>query len=164
MKGWETSVNNQIDFSNQRHYGKVNIDYQHPFGKGYNLSVGSNTSYASTDIDDRVDLFPIYNHQQWQEYLYAGIDNNSSKSKFNYSLSLSLDYIRSNADGRKNSYTNLLPSVSLCYRFSNQHILNLKYVRTRMYPSVAQLNPRNTSSDSLHIQVGNPYLTPVMTD
>ena len=157
-------LNNQIDFSNERHYGKVNIDYQHPFGKGYNLSVGSNTSYTSTDIDDRVDLFPIYNHQQWQEYLYAGIDNNSSKSKFNYSLSLSLDYIRSNADGRKNSYTNLLPSISLSYRFSKQHILNLKYVRTRIYPSVAQLNPRNTSSDSLHIRVGNPYLTPVMTD
>ena len=157
-------LNNHIDYNNQRHYGKVDLDYLHPLGRKHRLSVGSNTSYASTDIDDRADILPLYNHQHWQEYIYAGIDNNDSNSKFNYSLSLGVDYIRSNADGSKNDYTNLLPNASLSYRFNAKHALKLKYMRVRMSPSVSQLNPRNSSNDSLHVQVGNPYLTPVLVD
>lgn len=153
-----------IDFDNQRHLGKLKLDYSLDIGQNYHLSAGSNTSYTSTDIDDRNDLLPLYNHKRWQEYLYTGFDNNRSGSKLNYALSLALDIMHSNADGVKHSYVDVLPTASLRYRFNERQNLKLTYARQRSNPTADVLNPRNTSTDSLFVRVGNPYLTPVLYD
>lgn len=152
--------NNLLDFSNDRHYGKLDVDYTNFIKNKYTLNAGSNTSYSTTDIDDLKDLFPVYSYKRWQEYLYVGFDNNRSGAKFNYTLSLGIDMMFSNADHVKNHYIDFLPAVALAYNFNQKHSLNLSYSRSRFSPSAAQLNPRNTSSDSLFIQQGNPFLTP----
>lgn len=152
--------NTLIDLSNNRHYGKLDLDYSNLIKNKYSFNAGSNTSYSITDIDDLKDVFPVYTYKRWQEYLYLGFDNNRSGDKFNYTLSLGVDMMFSDADHAKNHYIDFLPAVALGYNFNQKHSLSLSYSRSRFSPSANQLNPRNTSTDSLYIQQGNPYLTP----
>ena len=156
--------NRLIDFSNNRHFGKLNLDYSNLINGKYNLNAGSNTSYSATNIDDLKDLFPLYTYKRWQEYVYVGFDNNNSGAKFNYVLSLGADMLFSDADRVKNHYIDLLPAVALAYKFNKKHTLGLSYNRARFSPTADQLNPRNTSTDSLFIQQGNPFLTPSIQD
>lgn len=156
--------NKLIDLTNNSHYGKLDLDYTNKIQNKYTLSAGSNTHYSTIGIDDLAEHFPVYNYKKWQEYLYTGFDNNRSGSKFNYSLSLGVDMLFTNADHIKNDYINLLPSLALAYLFNQKHTLSLNYNRNRFSPSADQLNPRNTSTDSLYIQQGNPYLTPQIQD
>ena len=128
------------------------------------LEAGSNTEYSVTNIDDRLDEWPNFRYRLTREYLFAGIDNNRSESKFNYVVSLGLDMVFSDADGVRNSYVDLLPSVSLAYKATRRHIINLKYNRSRQMPSAGNLNPRNTSTDTLMISKGNPFLKPSHSD
>lgn len=155
---------NLMDFSNDRHFGKVDLDYTNLLQGKYSLTAGSNTSYSSTNLDDTKDLFPVYNYTKWQEYLYAGFNNNRSGAKFNYTLSIGIDILFTEADGVKNHYIDVLPAAALAYKFNRKHILNLSYQRSRFSPSLGMLNPRNTSTDSLYITQGNPYLTPSYQD
>ena len=105
------------------------------------LAIGSNTNYLTTNMDDRTDQYSDYLYKRWQEYLYIGLDNNRSSSKFNYVLSLGLDYVSSEADKVKNYYINLLPSVSASYRFNKNHHISFNYRRNRTTPGMDMLNP-----------------------
>ena len=153
-----------IDLDNSYHAGKLNVDYTKVFQSKHALSAGSNTSYSTTDIDDRIDGLPSFLYNRWKEYLYVGVDNNRSAGKFKYTVSLGLDMMFSKADGVKNHYIDVLPSVALTYQFSQVHALTLSYNRLRFSPSLSMLNPRNLSTDSLYIQQGNPFLTPSYQD
>ena len=153
-----------IDLDNSRHMGKLDANYSDMLTKSLHLEAGSNTEYSVTNIDDRLDLWPNFRYQRTREYLYAGIDNNRSSSKFNYMLSLGLDMVFSDADGVKNSYVDFVPSVSLAYKFTNQQSLTLNYNRSRQMPSAGNLNPRNTSTNLLIVRKGNPLLKPSHTD
>ena len=70
----------------------------------------------------------------------------------------------SDAAGAKHSYVDVIPQVSLNYKFVKRQNLSLLYRRSRSMPSAGDLNPRNTSTDSLHMIIGNPLLTPSHTD
>ncbi len=153
-----------LDFDSYRHLGKLDVDYANVFNGKYSLTAGSNTSYTTNYIDDRTDDLSAFRYNRWQEYLYVGFDNNRAGSKFKYTLSLGMDMMFSEADGVKNHYIDLLPAVGLSYRFSQIHTLTLNYNRFRYSPSLSMLNPRNTSTDSLYVQQGNPYLTPSFQD
>ena len=155
---------NLIDYINDRHYGKLDLDYTNLIQGKYSLTAGSNTSYSSTNIDDKEDCFPVYNYKKWQEYLYVGFNNNRSGGKFFYLLSIGMDMLFTEADGVKNHYIDVLPSVALIYKFNQKHNLNLSYRRHRYSPTLSMLNPRNTSTDSLLINQGNPYLRPSFQD
>ena len=75
-----------------------------------------------------------------------------------------MDMVFSDAAGAKHSYIDVIPSVSLNYKFVKRQNLSLLYRRSRSMPSAGYLNPRNTSTDSLSITIGNPLLTPSHTD
>lgn len=75
-----------------------------------------------------------------------------------------MDMLFTEADGVKNHYIDVLPSVALIYKFNQKHNLNLSYRRHRYSPTLSMLNPRNTSTDSLLINQGNPYLRPSFQD
>lgn len=153
-----------IDFNNHRHYGMLKADYMQAIQSRFTLNAGSQTTYSGTYIDDRNDVWAEYPYKRWQEYLYAGFDNNRSKGKFHYALSLGLDMLFSEADGVHHHYVTVLPSVSLSYMCKDGHTLGLSYRRSRTNPTAEQLNPRNISTDSLYIQRGNPYLMPEVKD
>lgn len=154
----------QMEMENSKHTGKLNIDYQHILKNKLTFSAGSNTEYSATHMDDIYDRHPEFPYKRCQEYAYIELDNNRTNQKFNYVLSLGMDFVFSNADGTKNNYTKILPSVSLAYRFNKNNSLSLNYKRNRTSPNMNMLNPRNTSMDSLNIKYGNPYLKPYTRD
>ncbi|MBO4945075.1 MAG: TonB-dependent receptor [Muribaculaceae bacterium] len=149
-----------IDLYNTRHSGGLDANYSDMLSSSLHFEAGSNTDYSVTNIDDRVDAFPKFRYRRTQEYLYAGIDNNRSKSPFNYVLSLGLDMVFTDADGVKHDYIDFLPSASLAYRIDRNQSVKFSYSRSRSLPSTNYLNPRNISTDSLKMVVGNPMLSP----
>lgn len=153
-----------IDLHNRRQMGKFDINYSDILSKSIQLQAGSNTEHSVTDIDDRLDSWPIFNYRRTREYLYAGIDNNMSGSRFNYVVSLGLDMVFSDASGAKHSYIDVAPSVSLNYKLAKRQNVSLLYRRSRSLPSAGDLNPLNTSTDSLTVTIGNPKLTPSHLD
>lgn len=155
---------NTIDLDNSRHMGKLDANYSDMLTKSTHLEIGSNTEYSVTNIDDRLDSHPNFRYRRTREYVYAGLDNNQSGSRFNYVVSLGLDMVFSDAAGAKHSYVDVIPSISLNYKFARRQSLSLLYDRSRSMPSAGYLNPRNTSTDSLRVIVGNPLLTPSHTD
>ena len=155
---------NTIDLDNSRHMGKLDAIYSDMLTKSTQLQLGSNTEYSVTNIDDRLDSQPNFRYRRTREYVYAGLDNNQSGNKFNYVVSLGLDMVFSDAAGAKHSYVDVIPQVSLNYKFVKRQNLSLLYRRSRSMPSAGDLNPRNTSTDSLHMIIGNPLLTPSHTD
>ena len=154
-----------INLENIRHKGILDVNYSDMLTKSLHLEVGSNTEYSVTDIDDILFSMSNFRYRRTREYLYAGLDNNrASTGKFNYSISLGLDMVFSDAAGEKHSYIDLVPSVSLRYKFDSNNNLSLIYDRTRTMPSAGNLNPLNTSTDTLRVNIGNPYLTPTHKD
>ncbi len=158
------SYTSAIDQDNSRHMGKLDAIYSDMLTSSMHLEAGSNTEYSVTNIDDRLDEWPNFRYRRTREYLFAGIDNNRSQSKFNYVVSLGLDMVFSDADGVRNSYVDLVPSVSLSYKPIWKHAINLTYNRSRQMPTAGYLNPRNTSTNILLVVKGNPYLKPSHTD
>lgn len=153
-----------IDLDNSRHMGKLDAVYSDMLTPGMQLEAGSNTEYSVTNIDDRLDKWPSFRYRRTREFLFAGIDNNHSQSRFNYVASLGLDLVFSDADGVRNSYVDFVPSLSLSYKAARHHTLMLKYNRMRQMPSAGDLNPHNTSTDLLKENKGNPLLTPSHSD
>lgn len=158
------SYHNRINLDNSRHFGKLNINYSDLLNGKFTLEMGSRTSYGETNIDDLTDEWEVYKHKKWQEYLYVGINNNKSGNKLNYIFSLGMDMAFTNAAEEKNEYIDILPSVSISYKLSTRNTLSLQYNRNRSTPDAGRMNPRNTSTDSLYINHGNPFLTPSYTD
>lgn len=155
---------NNIDLDNSRHLGKLDAVYSDMLSKSTQLQLGSNTEYSITNIDDRIDNRPDFRYRRTREYLFAGLDNNQSNSRFNYVVSLGLDMVFSDAAGTRHSYIDLIPSISLSYKIAPRHHLSLRSNRSRSMPSAGNLNPLNTSVDSLYVTIGNPLLKPTHTD
>lgn len=158
------TFDNRIDLTYLQNTGKLNIDYTNVFKNKMAFAAGARTTYTATDVKDKIDQKQTFPYKKWQEYLYLGLDNNRSDSKFNYVLSLGLDYVSSNADGIKNNYTDILPAISMAYKFNKNNNLSISYRRNRTSPGIDMLNPNNTSTDSLNINCGNPYLRPYTRD
>lgn len=154
----------ETDIRNLRNKGELQADYEIMFRNKMTFQAGSHTSFSHTASDDRLDNYPDFIYRQWNEYIYAGLDNNKSRSSFNYTLSLGLDIVSSDADGAKNNYVNFVPSLSLGYRFKKGGNLSFQYSRTRKFPVVNYLNPNNLSSDIFVKNVGNPELKPSHSD
>ena len=155
---------NLKEMKNTKHIGKININYQSILENKLAFSAGSNTEYLDTHIDDFYHQYPKFHYKRWQEYSYIALDNNRTDQRFNYVLSLGMDFIFSDADGTQNNYIEILPSISLTYKFNRNNNLSLNYKRSRTSPNINILNPRNTSTYSLNIKCGNPYLNPYTRD
>lgn len=154
----------KMDFDNNNHTGGLEVDYSVYFDNAGTLEVGSKTDYSKISIDDLIDEFPVYDYREFKEYIYVGFNNNSLQHKFSYNISLGSNIVAMDADGAKNTYVDLIPSVSLGYRFSPIHFLRFQYYRNRLMPTPTQLNPRNTSTDEFVVMKGNPELKPAHMD
>ncbi len=149
---------NNYEYDNDRASYKLNIDYSYTWNKINSLNIGSITHF----IDDRLhrvsDNYPPFLHKEWNEYLYAGF---SSKIKnFSYMVSVGAEGLWLKADAVSNHYFKPRASVSGTYTFNDHHSMEIDYQLRNTAPSVEALNPYNTSTDSLVITKGNPYLLP----
>lgn len=161
-----TSESEIMSYDNRNHLKEsrllfnANINYKQKFNQYATMNVGSKTSYRNNDYDDKLDAIPTYNFQNTTEYIYADVAGNVSK--LSYKAGLGLDMVFNNAAGVHHQYYNLLGNASLSYSFNKNNWTTLSGSRTRLSPSYTQMNPENTSVDSLIINVGNPYLEPAI--
>lgn len=95
---------------------------------------------------------------EWDEYLY--LDVNRAWGGFSLAASLVMDAVFRNVSGYDDRYYNLRPMANLNYRFNTHHSLVFNFSRQSFFSSVVQLNPYNSSSDTLTVSTGNPYLKP----
>ena len=151
---------NEIDIDAYKHYllGEINYDFTVPEKIAFNI--GSNTYYQNISIEDADGKFP---YKETREYIYGDM-RSITNGKFSYMFSLGLDMVFRNSNHVHNNYITVLPSLSLAYRFRDKDALRLNVNRTRVSPSLGQMNPRITTTDSLNVSMGNPYLKPVISN
>ena len=149
-----------IEMDNIRQTYSLEANYDFGCSDRFLFDVGTNTYHQQATIKDQGGSF---HYKDTREYVYADM-RNAGNHPFSYMLSLGMDVVSRDADGAKKSYVNILPAISMSYKFKDSGVLRLNLDRKRTSPTLSSLNPRNTSSDSLNVKVGNPYLRPEVSN
>lgn len=149
---------NEYEYKNDRSSYNLTIDYSYTWNATNSLNVGSETNLVNDRIHQISDGYPVFRHREWTEYLYAGFS--SQVKKFYYMLSAGVEGLWLKAGEADNHYFKPRASASGTYVFNDSHSFQAGYTLTNTPPSVHSLNPYNTSTDSLVVSRGNPYLLP----
>ena len=154
------SYKNEIDMGNHRMIYSVESNYDFTWPGKMALDIGLNAYYQQAKIKESLALF---DYKEGREYLYASL-RGLRKGKFSYMFSLGLDIVERSAAGARKNYVNVLPSLTLAYTLHKRGSLRLSLSRQRTSPSLSFLNPLNISTDSLYVMIGNPYLSPELSN
>lgn len=125
---------------------------------GIDTKVGLNTYFQSNRISQADITASAFTHREWDEYLY--VDFNRAWGDFSLAASVGVDGVFRKVDGYSEQYYNFRPVVNAGYRFNDSHSLLFSYNMQSVAPDILQLNPYNTSSDTLTVSTGNPSLRP----
>jgi hypothetical protein len=146
------------DYNNFRTSSSFELNYAFEW-LGQSSNVGSNTSFRRDKIN-HISL-PVYNYRETYEYLYLDATKWLSKH-FSYTASVGADLIFNRSGNRSNRYYSPVASAAITCRLDpSRNSMRLSYLKNNESPDIRYMNPYNTSSDSLHISVGNPDLLPV---
>lgn len=149
------------DFDNYRHSGGLEIYFTTPLGN-QTLEVANNLSFLSDQVRQVTDASLTFRHRNWDEYVYAGLSGALSKN-FTYALSLGYEFLFRKVGETNYDYIKPAGNLALNYRLNAENSLGASYQLSHTAPAVGYLNPYNTSTDSLMVQHGNPYLLPSQT-
>lgn len=139
--------------------GKYIAEYRRTSANNSELTVGSDTYYINGKLDNTSTVNNnMFCYRSWNEYLYATFS--SAKKPFTYMLSLGLDCHYNKIEDIKNQYYKIKFAGNASYSLQSHHLFK-GYIRGyTSTPSFSLLNPYNTSTDSLLIIKGNPFLKP----
>ena len=151
---------NEIDMDNHRMVYSLESNYDFTWPERMAFDVGLNAYYQQASLKENQIPF---DYKEGREYLYASL-RGLGKGRFSYALSLGLDIVERSSAGARKNYVNVLPSLTLAYETHKGGTLRLAYNRQRVSPSLSYLNPLNTSTDSLYVIEGNPYLAPELSE
>lgn len=158
-KGDDFNFRNNIHFKNNRNSGSLSLNYYFtPFGD-LKANIGSQTYYQNNKIEQPNTNIPIFRHNEWNEHVYAEIEKIWNK-KVSFAASVGIDMFFVKSGVEKNNYYSLKPSLTIGYKPSSKHNFRLKYNKYMQTPTITQLNPFNTSTDTLIVSTGNPLLKP----
>jgi hypothetical protein len=145
------------NYDNFRHSSSLDVNYSFKI-KNHTSNIGSRTNFRK----DRIGLTtsPVFHYREWKEYLYADLSGALSPS-FSYMISAGMDAILNRSADVSNHYYAWTSSAALTYRPAPGNSMRMSYRKTNSAPDIRYLNPYNTSSDTLFLTVGNPYLRPV---
>lgn len=152
---------NYVDYDNFRLSSSLEADYSFDFLK-HACEVGAQVYYQKNKIHQTAPSFSPFYYREWKAYPYLAISR-FDKKHLNYAASFGTDILFNHSADIRNNYVRLKASATLSYKVNNVHSLRLGYQLNNTPPSIAELNPYNTSTDSLVIRLGNPYLTPIQT-
>lgn len=163
------------------------LDYVLPSFLKSKWGTGLKSSYVKTDNDLRFqgknDRAPAYtfltgqsNHFVYTEQIHAAyLNTERAIGKFSYQLGLRGEWTL--ADGLSQAYTanskdstfhrdyaQLFPSAFFQYDLSTKHSIGFNYSRRIDRPSYGDLNPFVFFLDNYTFKVGNPLLTPQLTN
>ncbi|MDX1909802.1 MAG: TonB-dependent receptor [Bacteroidia bacterium] len=131
----------------------------------YEKSVGASESYE-IDPNRPADVLD-YTQQVGAGYLSYTL---STAKKYSLKAGVRYEYTGIEADSRETgdivipSYYNLLPSVNVSKQLKEGFTLKAGYNRRIQRPGLQQLNPNVNAANPQNITIGNPSLSPELTD
>lgn len=162
----------------------ANIDYNLPYSKNGEFSVGLNGSWESgltrNDVDTLIgntyvhDPFMSYHYRTKDQKLGGYLMIRHRFGDFTVQPGINLNYYRTSIvypdtpdypyiiDSQSYHYFNITPSLHLSYRTASMHNFKLSYSRRVNHPTAKQLSPLNIYDTETYL-TGNPYLEPVYT-
>lgn len=158
-RGEQDGYRNEIRMENRRQVFRLEGNYDFALPERLVFNVGLNAYYQQARIAD----VTRFNYKEGREYLYADM-RSLAKRPFSYTLSVGLDIVTRDASDARKSYVNFLPALNLAYKVSPSGTFRLALNRQRTSPELNALNPLNTSTDSLYVTEGNPYLLPEVSN
>lgn len=157
----DRSADTESLYKNKRNSGSLNIDYSKTFANNSSLILGSRSTLVMDEINNMVGANPIFEHRNYNQYIYAGYSGAYKKNLF-YNASMGVEGIWAKAGESDYGYVRPRGSASMTWSINRHNSIQLSYRLTNTAPSVAYLNPYNTSTDSLVVAIGNPDLKPQM--
>ncbi len=165
----------------------VQADYQTPVkelqliefgGKAIMRQANSNYNYFQAGSDGVYSAIPIGTNPLYSSNLLKYTQNisagyfsytMSTKSKYSLKAGVRYEYTTINAENQTlkipiHDYGILVPSLNLSKRLDNGNMIKISYNRRIQRPSIQNLNPNTTASNSLNVSTGTPTLTPEYTN
>lgn len=167
------------------------IDYVHPIGKSNKLEVGVKSVIRDikSDSEFRPEMdneFVIDNSRSflfnYDQNVYAGYASyNFFVKKFNLVAGLRFERTEIDGDGELRdgsidpesqavlagfpfSYDNWLPNFAISRSLKNFKTVKLSYSKRIQRPSLYYINPFRNTTDIANLVIGNPQLSPELTD
>ena len=162
----------------------ANIDYNLPYSKNGEFSMGLNGSWESgftrNDVDTLIggtyvkDPFMSYHYRTKDQKLGGYLMLLHRFGDFTVQPGINLNYYRTSIvypdtpdypyiiDFQSYHYFNITPSLHLSYRTPSMHNFKLSYSRRVNHSTAKQLSPFNIYDTETYL-TGNPYLEPVYT-
>lgn len=151
--------NQLIEFGGKGIFRQVNSDYQYYFAESADAAFLPDATRPSGVLD--------YQQQVESAYLSHTL---STRSKFTFKTGLRYEYTTITANTDENSrfsvpsYGTLVPSVNISKNLKDGSTLKLGYNRRIQRPGLQQLNPNFNTANPQDIRIGNPSLSPELTD
>ena len=179
----KTDTINQYYISSSRSFSvSPTVSYTEPLGRNQMLELNYNFSHShSNSSNDTYELsnltkgYTRFDSLFSNSYNYTNTSNRATVNyriqnpKYNFSMGTGLQFTnQSSINTTKNisvekSFVNFTPTMNFQYIFAKSKNLRINYTGRTGQPSVSQLQPLTTTSDSINFQVGNPNLKPQFT-
>ena len=150
---------NLFRYDNRREDISLNSDYSWNIDTYNSLNIGAEIRYLNDHIDMLTDNYPMFRHKEWSGYIYSSYSGKVGPVL--YMLSLGAEGIWLKAGDSNSQYYKPRGAASITYNLNDNNSFRFDYTLTNEAPAVGQLNPYNTSTDSLVHSVGNPDLKPL---
>lgn len=153
------------------------LSYTEPLGKNsifefrYNYSYNNNTNINNTyRYTEASHNYTYLDSLYTNSYKFNSTSNNVTlsyrlqKTNYNFNIGSGIQFTdRTNINTTKNITTsqhfiNLTPTANFQYTFTKTSNLRVFYSGRTGQPSISQLQPLTTTSDSINFQIGNPRL------
>ncbi|GAB4035113.1 TonB-dependent receptor [Spirosoma gilvum] len=155
-------TNQLLEFGGKGIFRQANSDYQYYFSTGETGGYQLDTSRPANAL--------FYNQNIAATYLSYTM---TTKSKFTIKAGARYEYTFINARFSNETvtpaatipnYGNIVPSINISKSLKGGKIIKLAYNRRIQRPGIQFLNPNINAANPTNITIGNPYLSPELTD
>ena len=153
---------NTQKYNNDRKLMTFTLDYSKDFDDGGSLNIGNETQYSYDRIENTGIGSYLFGHHRLNEFVFAGYSGMLVR-KLTYDATAGMEYVSMKSDSISHHYFKPRLSLGMYYNITNSISTRLSYTYSNTAPSVAMLNPYNTSADTLLVTHGNPFLMPSKT-
>jgi hypothetical protein len=163
----EENVNGNVGvntqkYNNQHKLMTFTLDYSKDFDNGGSLNIGNETQYSYDRIENTGIGNYLFGHHRLNEFIFAGYSGMLAR-KLTYDVTAGMEYMSMKSDSIYHHYFKPRLSLGMYYNITNNISTKISYSYSNTPPSVAMLNPYNTSADTLLVSHGNPFLMPSNT-
>lgn len=176
---------NRNDNDSYNQESTVQLDYTSPIGKNQQIELGGKSIFRQVQSDYQyltlvngtyeLNKLQPANGLDYNQNVMGGYLSYTYQSKSKFTLKAGGRYEYTMIDARFQTeqpssginipdYGNFVPSVNLSKSFSGGKTVKLAYNRRLQRPGIQFLNPNVNAANPQNITVGNPYLSPELSD